>query len=153
MFMTVYTIIFIPILVFVTVEQIMPGGMSYSYFLVVALLFMVNNIAQRHAIRFLMNERAAKITYIILQVLGLLVNLKAIFQTDIVPWAVYVTSIFPIVFLTWNVRFGLLAAQRQRYINFGENTVLRNTDLQTLMHISLLVLLVKILIIGYCWPI
>lgn len=62
----IYIVFTCPLLVWVVTGPIMAHSVSYGYFFIVVLIFFANNLTMKHALRFLLPEKPARIAFIIL---------------------------------------------------------------------------------------
>ena len=87
-----------------------------------------------------------------LEILAIIFLVQSVFLHKTAKWYVYMTSFLPLDFISWFIRYGMRAYNREVELEPGA-TVFNGVHLGTIMAIGWYSFLAKTLIIIYCWPV
>ena len=146
------SLILFPLVTYLTVNNVIYGSLSYGFMIQAVLVFVLNYITEKHMIKFALPESSAEKVNKALEIISIIFVIQSAFLRKTANWYVYATSIFPYNFLSWYIRFGMRAYYREVELK-SDMTLFQDVSLETVMEIGLYALLVKTLIIIYCWPV
>ena len=152
-FLTILSsLIFFPGVIYITVNNVVYGSISFGYMAQAMTVFVLNYITQYHVVMFALPETWSGRVNKVLEILGIIFMIQGVFLRKTARWYVYSTSLLPLDFISWYVRFGMRAYNREVDLN-SDATLFNDVSLATIMDIGLYSLLIKTLIIVYCWPV
>ena len=142
-----------PIVCWIATSFILRTGMSFSWIFVAAHIFLFNYILQENLLNFVLSEKWAGRAHFCLDVVSILIHIQSVFAIVINPTIVYATSVLPLNYLSWNVKLGLIAYNRQLEVSFhGDHEIVNGNNILVVFYIGLFMLLLKGLILAYSWP-
>ena len=146
------SMILLPPCIWFTLKYVIYDSMTFSYLFQISTVFMFMQIAQNHVVMFALPEKWSGRVNKLLEVTAIVFLLQGAFVKQTSKWFVYGTSIMPLDFFAWFLRFGLRAYNRDIVLEPGQE-VFRYIKLDVIMNIGLFCIAIQVLIIAYCWPV
>ena len=112
------------------------------------MIFVLNSIAQHHVVTFALPAKWASRVNKTLEILAIVFMIQGVVAKQSVPWFAYLTSLLPLDFISWYIRFGLRAYNKEITVQY-DSALYNDIDLSTIMDIALYSLAVKCLFILY----
>ena len=108
----VICLVLFPPVIYMSVEFVIYNSISYGYFFLIITIFVLNSIAQYHMVMFALPEKWSGKVNKVLDLVAIVFMIQSIVLRKTVRWYVYLTSILPLDFVSWYVRFGMRAYNR-----------------------------------------